>query len=430
MLKKIVLPVVGLLLVLSIAFGASAVFASSASDLNPVGLRSEDPPPDEWLDANYPDWFVIAAESMNLDEDALWLAVEEGKNIADLAKDQGISTQQIIDAIIVAEKDFTKELVSNGSFTQEEADEWLAMLPEEAKSFVEESWDFEVLEGGSDWFTIAAETMKLDEEALWDALDNGQTLADVAKAQGVAQETVVDAIVVAEQTFINELVASGDLSQEEADEWATELREDAESFLTESWDWEEFEGVDWFGIVIETLNMDEDALWDALDNGQSLADVAKAQGIAQETVVDAIVTAEQTFIVKLVSEGEFTQEEADEWLAELDEEAKYFLSEEGADFDVFVVDWLTITSEALNMDEDALWEALSSGQSVADLAKAQGVDQEVIVNTILLAEKDFTAKLLADSTITQEEADERNGMLLEEIQTFIDESFVWDVEAE
>ncbi len=127
---------------------------------------------------------------------------------------------------------------------------------------------------------------------------------------------------------------------------------------------------------------------------------------------------------------EFTQEEADEWLAELDEEAKYFLSEEGADFEVFVADWFTITSEALSMDEDALWEALSSGQSVADLAKAQGVDQEVIVNTILSAEKDFTARLLADSTITQEEADERNGMLLEEIRFFIDENFVWDVEAE
>jgi len=327
MLKKIILPVVGLLLVLSIAFGASAVFASSASDANPVGPRSEDPPPDEWMDANCPDWFVIAAESMNLDEDVLWLAVEEGKTIADLAKEQGISTQQIIDEIIAAEKDFTKEMVANGSFTQEEADEWLATLPEEAKSFVEESWDFEVLEGGSDWFTVAAEAMKLNEEALWDALDNGQTLADVAKAQGVAQETVVDAIMVAEQNFIDEMLASGDLSQEEADEWATELREDAESFLTESWDWEEFEGVDWFGTVIETLNMDEDAFWDALDNGQSIADIANAQGVTVEKVTEELLSAEKAYTAELVAEGTFSQEEVDEWNETLVEDIQSFVNE-------------------------------------------------------------------------------------------------------
>ncbi|MCP4138946.1 MAG: hypothetical protein GY755_01410 [Chloroflexi bacterium] len=417
MFKKIALPVIGILLALSIVFGASSVLASEGN-----------PPADDWMeDGDFPDWFMIAAEALNMDDDAFWTAFEDGKTIEEIAKEKGVDAQIIVDAIVAAETEFVKEFDSVEDFSQEEIDEWLEILPEEAKFFVEEGWDFEEFEG-ADWFTIAGKALGMDEDALWEALEDGKNLADLAKEQGVSQEKVVEAIVAAERIFISEMVTEGELTQEEADEWIAELDEEAKSFVEEGWDFEEFEGADWFSIAGEALNMDEDALWEALEGSKNLADLAKDQGISQEKIIEAILAEEQTFIKEMVTEGELTQEEADEWISELDEEVKFFV-EEGWDFEEFEgADWFSIAGEALTMDEDALWEALESGESIADLAKTQGVALEKITDEILSAENEYTAQLLTDGEITQEEADEWNGMLAEELESFANES--WDCEEE
>ena len=316
MFKKLVLPILGVLLVLSIAFGASSVFANES-----------DPPADAWMeDGDFPDWFTIAGEALGMDDDALWIALEDGKTIAEIAKEKGVDTQIIVDAIVVAEKAFIKEFAGSEDFTQEEIDEWLEILPKEAKAFVEESMGFEEFEG-DDWFVIAGKALNMDEDALWEALESGQSIADVAKAQGVAQELIVTAIIAAEKAYIDEMVTEGDLTQEEADEWLATLDEGAKYFVEESMGFEEFEGVDWFTHAGEALNMDEDALWEALESGQSIADLAKAQGVALEKVTDAILTAEKNYTTELLADGTITQEEADEWNGMLAEELESFANE-------------------------------------------------------------------------------------------------------
>ena len=40
-----------------------------------------------------------------------------------------------------------------------------------------------------DWFTVAAETIGVDEEALWTGLDEGKTIKDVAAANNVDQSS-------------------------------------------------------------------------------------------------------------------------------------------------------------------------------------------------------------------------------------------------
>ncbi len=61
MFKKIALPVIGILLALSIVFGASSVLASEGN-----------PPADDWMeDGDFPDWielFNSGNESINLEE--------------------------------------------------------------------------------------------------------------------------------------------------------------------------------------------------------------------------------------------------------------------------------------------------------------------------------------------------------------------------
>jgi len=233
MFKKIVLPVFALLLVVGTGFSASSAFAND-----------DFPPEGELLEENVPDWFLIAADALKMDEDALWEALESGQSLADLAKAQGVVESTITDAIVKAETDFINELVKEGDLTEKEANEWLVELKTELKeeiaSFLNESWDWEEFEG-VDWFLIAADALKMEEDALWEGLESGKRLAELAKAQGVAESTITDAIVKAETDFINGMVSEGDLTRDEADEWLAGLNEEVTFFLNESWDWDETE---------------------------------------------------------------------------------------------------------------------------------------------------------------------------------------------
>ncbi|MCO5318993.1 MAG: hypothetical protein M9942_11205 [Microthrixaceae bacterium] len=66
------------------------------------------------------------------------------------------------------------------------------------------------------------------------------------------------------------------------------------------------------------IGIDEAELREALDGGQSIAEVAEANGVAVDDVIDSMVAAQTERIEEKVAEGRLTQEEADEKLAELE----------------------------------------------------------------------------------------------------------------
>ncbi len=111
------------------------------------------------------------------------------------------------------------------------------------------------------------------------------------------------------------LVTDGSLTEEQADEVATTLGEaglggrgghhggrlDLPSAAT-------------------TLGMSEDELRTALQaEGTTLAQVAEDRGVAVDTLIEALVQAQQERIAQAVEDGRLTQEEADERLAGLEE---------------------------------------------------------------------------------------------------------------
>jgi hypothetical protein len=72
---------------------------------------------------------------------------------------------------------------------------------------------------------VAAQAIGIEVDALREALRGGQTMAEVAQANGVDVQTVVDAIVADISARIDEAVANGRLTQAEADEKKAELPE-------------------------------------------------------------------------------------------------------------------------------------------------------------------------------------------------------------
>ncbi len=121
--------------------------------------------------------------------------------------------------------------------------------------------------------------------------------------------SVVDRI----KDALSGLVDDGSISQEQADEVATTL---GDSGFGGHWGHGGWHGLE---AAAETLGMTEDELRTALQaEGATLAKVAEEKGVAVDTLVDALVTAQREGIAKAVESG-MPQDVADKRLADVEQ---------------------------------------------------------------------------------------------------------------
>lgn len=107
-----------------------------------------------------------------------------------------------------------KPLVDAGTITQAQADAVIAAL----KADMPERGERGRGGKGGAGLEVAAQSLGMSADELQTALKGGQTLAQVAADKGVNVQVVVDALVASATNHINEEVASGELTQAEADE--------------------------------------------------------------------------------------------------------------------------------------------------------------------------------------------------------------------
>ena len=105
-------------------------------------------------------------------------------------------------------------LVADGTITQAQADAVIAAIQEARPDHGFRGHRF----GLGVNLETAATAIGISTEDLRTALQGGQSLAEVAQANGVEVQTVIDAFVADLQTHLAARVASGDLTQAEADE--------------------------------------------------------------------------------------------------------------------------------------------------------------------------------------------------------------------
>ncbi len=107
-----------------------------------------------------------------------------------------------------------KPLVDDGTITQTQADAVSAALVAD-----HEARDGEHGKGGPGGpkAEVLAQALGMSTEELHTALESGKTIAQVAVDQGVDVQVVVDALTAGMTNHINEEVANGELTQDEAD---------------------------------------------------------------------------------------------------------------------------------------------------------------------------------------------------------------------
>lgn len=122
-------------------------------------------------------------------------------------------------------RDALSGLVSDGSITQEQADEVAGTLAESGLGG-HGGHSGGHSGGGRMALSTAAEALGMSEAELRAALEpEGTTLADVAEDRGVATGTLVDALVQAAEERVAEAVEEGRITQEQADERLADVEE-------------------------------------------------------------------------------------------------------------------------------------------------------------------------------------------------------------
>ncbi len=176
---------------------------------------------------------AVIAKALNITEADLKTEVESGKSIAEIASAKGVSLDTIINAIIAGETEQLKQAVTDGRFTQAQADTMLANLKLTLPTQLQTKWvgmpqgaagqggqrggPMAGARGGAQ-ITTVAKALGITEDELRTELQAGKSIADVAAEKDVAINTVVDAVVAEQETALKQAVTDGKLTQEQADQ--------------------------------------------------------------------------------------------------------------------------------------------------------------------------------------------------------------------
>lgn len=139
--------------------------------------------------------------------------------------------------------------------------------------------------------------------------------------------------------------------------------------------------VDWLQVSASLLGLSDDELWDQMSGQTSLAAVAEKYGKDGDAIVEAIIQAEMD-AMDPVSPEEKVQIQA--WLQE--SVTAFVFGEFALDAASWWPDWYAVAAARLEMSDEALIDALGTGQTIEELAAQRDVPLEQLVEAILEAE--------------------------------------------
>lgn len=265
-------------------------------------------------------------------------------------------------------------------------------------------------------FRSLTEVLGLTEEELETELRAGNTLADIATAQGVTVEAVVDALVADAEARISEAVADGALTQAEADMKLADLDAQITEMVNSVFQVRGeghhgrhgFEGFGTLDSLTTVLGLTEEEIKAELQVGKTLADIAAEHNVAVDAVIDALVTDAQTRIATAVTDGTITQAEAEAKLADLDtritDMVKSVFDGKGHEGRHGLGGFGDLAS-IIGIDSTTLTEALQAGSTPGEIAEGNGVTINELRTAMLSNVLTHLDEEVAEGDFTQAEAD-------------------------
>lgn len=177
----------------------------------------------------------------------------------------------------------------------------------------EESTDDDPANEGEEDFPLLEATAKLlgvPFDNLEKAMANGKSIAQIASANEFNVVSLTQMLIAQQAAFIDNQVRSGNVSAEEAALWKAEEAAFTKFFINTPYVEPEI-------VAAQTIGIDIETFFAALDEGQSIRAVAEANNVPLQSVIDAVLAAETTYADQLLAADLIDAEEHSGWLAEL-----------------------------------------------------------------------------------------------------------------
>jgi lambda repressor-like predicted transcriptional regulator len=380
---------------------------------------------------------------LKLDKEQLQSKLKDGKSLADVAKELGVSTDELVSLLTKQEEERLAAAVKEGKLTEEQADKLKENIAERVQHFVENTHPgkgfvkFRALFPGFGDNEELLDLLKLDKEQLQSKLKDGKSLADVAKEQGVSTDELVSLLTKQEEERLAAAVKEGKLTQEQADKLKENIAERVKHFVENTHPGKGFvkfralfPGFGDNEELLDLLKLDKEQLQSKLKDGKSLADVAKEQGVSTDELVSLLTKQEEERLAAAVKEGKLTQEQADKLKENIAERVKHFVenTHPGKGFVKFRALFPGFGDneellDLLKLDKEQLQSELKDGKSLADVAKEQGVSTDELVSLLTKQEEERLAAAVKEGKLTQEQADKRKAEIENVVKKLIERTF-------
>jgi hypothetical protein len=316
-----------------------------------------------------------------------------------------LSVGSVASVYAAAEDQAVTEKTEQNGGAQKGAWFWLKGFKGEGKAFVKGA----PVEENAELLAL----LKLDAAKLKEELKAGKSLAEIASAQGVSTEAVIDLLTKQHEANLAEAVKAGKLTQEQADKLKENTAERVKAFVENTHVGKGFiekRHVEENAELLALLKLDAAKLKEELKAGKSLAEIAAAQGVSTEAVIDLLTKQHEEKLAEAVKAGKLTQEQADKLKENTAERVKAFVENTHVGKGPgFIGKWRAEDNAELlallKLDAAKLKEELKAGKSLAEIASAQGVSTEAVIDLLTKQHEEKLAEAVKAGKLTQEQAD-------------------------
>jgi uncharacterized protein (DUF433 family) len=159
-----------------------------------------------------------AAATIGISPDDLRNQVRGGKTVGQIATEHGVDPSTVVNAIVVALTQQIDQKAAAGTTDAGSADQAKQKLPDVANRFVNETKQRRGHRILKDAVQAAAKEIGVSVNELKDARNSGKSIAQVAKDHNKSVDDVVDAVVKAATSDIDQAVKDGKLDAQNADQ--------------------------------------------------------------------------------------------------------------------------------------------------------------------------------------------------------------------
>ncbi|WP_371373085.1 hypothetical protein [Sporomusa aerivorans] len=267
---------------------------------------------------------------LKIDAETFRSEIKAGKTMVTIAKEHGVSEKKLKDFVVKQMTTRLEEGVKTGHITAEQAAKMKAEMDSRVTDMINGKGP---MPGGfghrpghapfEDAKLLAL--LKVDAETLKSEMKAGKTLATVARAHGVSEQTLQDFLVQQMTERIDEGVKAGRLTEEKADKMKADLATRVADMINGKGPMRGGPGMMHGQApfadakLLALLNIDAETLQKEMkDNHKTLVTIAKEQGVSEQALKNFLTEQMTERINEGVKSGRLSAEQAEKMKADMD----------------------------------------------------------------------------------------------------------------